>query len=325
MTPPATAGRPPATAPALRVVRAAPPRPPAPAVFDAGRPSSPPNATFAAESIDGTPLHVRVYEPAVAAGRTLLWVHGAFEHGGRYGHAARFFAARGWRVLVPDLRGHGKSGGVPMHARRFDEYPADLRAVLRAAGTDPGRTAALGNSMGGLAVARLLAGRGAAGDEPAPIAAGALCSPLLRIVTPVPWLTRAAGHAVKLACPTTRFAVPPNPDRPVDSDAAADPLRHDSVTAGWFFAVRRGVRDAWRQADRVAGPLTILQSERDRVVCPQAAGEWAATVASADISHRVLPGASHEVFREPDWRTHAADLHRWFDARVPPASARRAA
>ena len=327
MTAPAPAAAPAAAGPTLPIAAAG----------GGAFPPVPADGVFTATAANGVPLHVRVYEPAIAAGRTLLWVHGAFEHGDRYGHAVRFFADRGWRALVPDLRGHGRSGGIPMHARRFEEYAEDLRAVLAAAGCDPARTAALGNSMGGLAVARLLAGAGAAGGpgeagEPAPVAAAALCSPLLRIVTPVPWLTRAAGHAVKIVRPTTRFAVPRDPGLPGGAKGGpaaagepADPLRHDSVTAGWFFAVRRGVREAWRDAGRITTPLAVVQSELDRVVCPLAAGEWVGTVGSPDRSHRVLPGAAHEVFREPNWRTHAADLHRWLDARVPAARARRAA
>ena len=326
MDSPASADRS-AAAPPLRLAPAGGPA--------AGFPAPPPDAAFAASAPDGPPLHVRSYGPETPGSRTLLWVHGAFEHGGRYAHAARFFADRGWRVLVPDLRGHGESGGVPMHVRRFDEYAADLRAVLDAAGADPARTAAVGNSMGGLAVARLLAGAGAGasgGDAAAgteaerpPVAAAALCSPLLRIVTPVPLLTRAAGRAVTLVRPTTRFAVPPDPLAPPEPEYAADPLRHDSVTAAWFFAVRRGVRRAWAEAGRVAAPLAVVQSGADRVVCPDAGRAWLGTVASADRSFRALPGAAHEVFREPDWAAHAADLDRWLAARVPPAAARRAA
>ena len=274
----------------------------------------------------GVDLVVRSYGPPAgrATGRTLLLVHGAFEHGGRYDHAARFFARRGWRALVPDLRGHGVSGGPAMHVARFVQYAADLRRILAEHGADPATTAAVGNSMGGLAVCRLM--QGGDGGGPSPLAAAALCSPLLRIVTPVPPLTLAAGKVCRLVRPTARFAVPPDPEDPVAAARPHDPLRHEFVTAAWFFAVRRAVKAVWRDAPKMSAPLTVLQSGADRVVCPLAAAAWINRVGSADRGCEVLPGASHEVFREPDWERHAAKLDRWLSDRVPAAGrARRAA
>ena len=271
---------------------------------------------------------MRSFEPAPpgAADRTLLLVHGAFEHGALYEHAAREFARRGWRVLLPDLRGHGVSGGVPMHVRRFAEYVADLRLILDRFGAEPARTAAVGNSMGGLATARLIQNADRGG--PCPVAAAALCSPLLRIVTPVPVLTLIAGKACRLMRPQTRFAVPPDPDDPLAAARAADPLRRESVTASWFFAIRRAVKAVWKDAAAMDTPLHVMQSGDDRVVCPLAPGVWINRVGAADRSCEVLPGAGHEVFQERDWRRHAARIAGWLGERVPasePAAARRAA
>src|SRR5579859_5107066 len=48
----------------------------------------------------------------IGVGRTLLLIHGFFSTGSvnwlRYGHATRL-AAAGYRVVMPDLRGHGDS------------------------------------------------------------------------------------------------------------------------------------------------------------------------------------------------------------------------
>lgn len=277
---------------------------------------------------DGTELFLREYEPSVRHPdpRTLLLVHGAFEHGELYDHAGRFFAARGWRTLIPDLRGHGVSGGTVMHVRRFAEYVADLRSVLSYADADPARTAIVGNSMGGLATARLV--QNADGGGPSPAAAAALCSPLLRIVTPVPPLVLVAGKVCRLVRPRTRFAVPANPDDPIAAARPDDPLRHDSVTAAWFFAVRRAVKAVWKDAAKMSTPLHVMQSGADRVVCPVAPGRWINRVGSEERSCELLPGADHEVFQEADWRRHAERLSRWFDGHVPVrvrSTARRAA
>ncbi|QDT17105.1 alpha/beta fold hydrolase [Alienimonas californiensis] len=299
------------------------------AVGDAERSASP-RCVHQVVARDGVALHVREYPAVPAAGsglltapRTLLLVHGAFEHGELYDHAARYFAARGWRVLLPDLRGHGRSGGTAMHVRRFVEYVADLRGLLREFDADPARTALVGNSMGGLATARLIQNADRGG--PAPAAAAALCSPLLRIVTPVPIPKLLAGKVCRLLRPRTRFAAPRNAHDPVAAARPHDPLRRTAVTASWFFAVRRAVKAVWKDADRIATPLHVMQSGADRVVCPLAPGVWINEVGAADRSCEVLPGANHEVFQEPDWRRHAARLAEWFETRVPAAEGLAAA
>ncbi len=281
------------------------------------------------QAADRTPLLVREYAPAGRSRppRTILLVHGAFEHGERYDRAARFFAARGWRALVPDLRGHGLSGGPEMHVRRFAEYVSDLRGLLRHFEADPARTVAVGNSMGGLATARLL--QDADGGGPSPAAAAALCSPLLRIVTPVPRHALIAGKLCRLFRPQTRFTVPRDSSDPVVAARSFDPLRRTDVTASWFFAIRRAVKAVWKDADRITTPLHVMQSGADRVVCPLAPGVWINEVGSGERRCEVLPGASHEVFQEPDWQRHAARLADWFDSHVPAvatsSTARRAA
>ena len=45
------------------------------------------------------------------AGARVLISHGYAEHGGRYRHVAERLTAAGLSVVVPDHRGHGRSGG----------------------------------------------------------------------------------------------------------------------------------------------------------------------------------------------------------------------
>jgi len=63
----------------------------------------------------------------LGVGRPLVLIHGYFSTATvnwvRYGHAAKL-AARGYRVLMPDLRGHGDS--AKPHDAAF--YPADILA-----------------------------------------------------------------------------------------------------------------------------------------------------------------------------------------------------
>jgi len=116
---------------------------------------------------DGTKLAYR----ELGQGRPLVLIHGYFSNGFvnwvRYGHAAAI-ADRGFRVILPDLRGHGES------AKPHDPaaYPPDVLADdgfaliehLGLTGPAQGGYALGGYSLGGRTVIRMLA-RGAAPDR----------------------------------------------------------------------------------------------------------------------------------------------------------------
>ncbi|WP_327743448.1 alpha/beta hydrolase [Streptomyces europaeiscabiei] len=84
----------------------------------------------------------------------LLLVHGWGGDGREWSAHAEALADRFW-VIVPDLRGHGRSG-VPAEGNTPVEMADDLAALLRHLGTGPAIT--VGHSMGGQ-VANLLAVR----------------------------------------------------------------------------------------------------------------------------------------------------------------------
>jgi len=84
-------------------------------------------------------------------GRALVLCHGLAANGRQFLSDARFFAAHGFRVLVPDLRGHGHSRLTgPAEATEFSiaRMAADMVAMLDAEGLD--RAHWVGNSLGGI-------------------------------------------------------------------------------------------------------------------------------------------------------------------------------
>ncbi|MEH3106276.1 MAG: alpha/beta fold hydrolase [Sphingomonas fennica] len=108
---------------------------------------------------DGAALAYR----ELGEGTPLVLIHGLFSNGWtnwiRYGHAARL-AEAGFRVIMPDLRGHGDSAAPHDPAA----YPPDVLAddglaLVRHLSLD--RYALAGYSLGGRACVRMLA-RGAA-------------------------------------------------------------------------------------------------------------------------------------------------------------------
>jgi alpha-beta hydrolase superfamily lysophospholipase len=281
-------------------------------------------ATFGEEHVlrpDSVALLVRRYQPAPCpATRTLLLIHGLSEHGERYDHVARLYAERGWNVVVPDARGHGRSGGTATHIGRFRRYCDDLNAVLDAVAAVPERTAIVAHSMGALVAIRH------AQRFPQRAAALVLTSPLLRVSVRVPAGLFVLGRVLSFVAPRTRFQSRVDPaatTRNLDVLARrlADPLIHRSVTAGWFFAMRKALRNAWREAPALTRPILVLQAGQDQIVDPEAARQWLDSAGSQDKTFLCLPEHYHELFNEPDWAATAALVGDWLDARIAPSGA----
>lgn len=100
------------------------------------------------------------HEMGPADGRPVILIHGLFSNAHtnwiRYGHAAKL-AAKGRRVIMPDLRAHGQS------ARSHDkaDYPVDILAddnlgLVDQLGFAPGAYDLGGYSLGGRTTARML-------------------------------------------------------------------------------------------------------------------------------------------------------------------------
>lgn len=96
----------------------------------------------------------------IGEGRPVVLIHGLFSNGftnwQRYGHAQKL-AERGFRVIMPDLRGHGLSGAP--HAP--EAYPPDVLAedglaLVAHLGLEPGAYDLGGYSLGARTTARML-------------------------------------------------------------------------------------------------------------------------------------------------------------------------
>jgi pimeloyl-ACP methyl ester carboxylesterase len=102
----------------------------------------------------GVRLTVCVWGPA--DGPVVVCCHGWLDQGAAWEGVARSLVARGYRVLAPDHRGHGRSAWTPPGTTyHFMEYVADLDAVVH--DLQLGRIVLVGHSMGGT-IASMYAG-----------------------------------------------------------------------------------------------------------------------------------------------------------------------
>ncbi len=91
--------------------------------------------------------------------KTIVLCHGLAANGLQFVADAHFFAAQGFRVIVPDLRGHGRSKTPDKKLRRDEDFTieqmaADLVEVLDAERVEKAHW--VGNSLGGILALSLM-------------------------------------------------------------------------------------------------------------------------------------------------------------------------
>jgi pimeloyl-ACP methyl ester carboxylesterase len=102
-------------------------------------------------------MKLKVHEwGSPAAEKTALLIHGVMSSAGTWVRVAPLLVERGYRVIAPDLRGHGESSYADSYTS--DDFAADLVQSLPA-----GADVAIGHSLGGrsllLAVDELAPGK----------------------------------------------------------------------------------------------------------------------------------------------------------------------
>ena len=103
------------------------------------------------QSADGLSLHFRDYAGAGDRRPPVLCLHGLTRNARDFEDLAPHIAQQGWRVIVPEMRGRGRSAYATDSASyALPTYVADLDALLRQEGID--RFVAIGTSMGGLMI-----------------------------------------------------------------------------------------------------------------------------------------------------------------------------
>jgi pimeloyl-ACP methyl ester carboxylesterase len=106
-------------------------------------------------AVDGARIHYRAWGDPAAPG--LVLVHGGAAHSGWWDHVAPFFSGR-YRVVAPDISGHGDSGHRP--AYDLEQWAREVLAAARAGGIT-GAPVVVGHSMGGWVTAMLATRHGA--------------------------------------------------------------------------------------------------------------------------------------------------------------------
>ena len=250
---------------------------------------------FTTGSKDGTELFGRHW--AVDAPVAVLsLVHGFGEHCGRYDHMAAHLNANGIAVVALDLHGHGKTPGKRGVIRDYDDFRADLAALLKETKRLYPETPHIlyGHSMGGA----IVMDHGLVQQDGLPIIASA---PLIALTDTPPKALRVIAKVLGKLSPTGAMKQPIDGTKisnfPAEQEAyMADPLNHGTlgfrlaeamVSTGENIAVKA---NAWHR------PLLLLHSKADQLTSFDAS---AAFVRDArQVSFHPFETSQHEMHND---------------------------
>ena len=266
---------------------------------------------------DGWERFVRVWRPNAAPQAAVVIVHGICEHGGRYAQLAETFAGAGFAAHVPDLLGHGRSGGPRVHARRFEQFVDDVERTLADVRSEHPRLPLFlfGHSMGGAIAARLAATR------QQPLAGLILSAAAVRVHDHLYPLLRKLSALGSFLFPNVRLVRMGSRylsrDPAVVADFERDPLVfHGRFTVRIGAEVLRAARQVEKEAERLTTPLLILHGDQDVVVDVEGSRVLYSRCGAADKTLRIVPGAYHDLFHDPGWPDLAAETIAWMTGRA---------
>jgi alpha-beta hydrolase superfamily lysophospholipase len=255
--------------------------------------------------------HCRVWNPPNTAKGTIVLVHGLGEHSGRYLHVGDFFSSAGFRVIAPDLVGHGRRTEPAGLIRTYSELGADVVKLLTE--REPGPCFLFGHSLGGQLVLWLAAKQLVNCD-------GVIASaPWLRLSKPPGrWLLRAAG-LLNVLLPSFRFPTGLQPDNASRDrghlDSLADlELVHSFVRVRMYFEAEKAAAQLWANP-RFNVPVLLACGGEDVVTSSEASREFFAMIEAPRKDFLFYPEMRHELHNEVDRARALEDYLAWIGAR----------
>ena len=250
---------------------------------------------YSTKSADGTTLFGRHW-PVKDPKAVMTLVHGFGEHCGRYAPMATYLNSQSIAVVTLDFRGHGKSDGRRGVIKSYDDFRADLAALMtKTRALYPSAPHILyGHSMGG----GIVLDHGSQNLDDLPIIASA------PFIAPTASIPRALRIFVELMAKILPKGVMSQPiDRTKISNLAEeqalymdDPLNHGKL--GFRLAeamVKTGERLS-QDAKNWDRPLLLLHSKADQLTSFQASVDFAR--AAKQTAFHPFETHQHEMHNE---------------------------
>jgi N-formylmaleamate deformylase len=228
------------------------------------------------------------------SGPPLILLHGTGSRGVSWWPVVDELAAH-FRLIVPDLRGHGDSDKPPS-GYQLPDYAGDLAGLIDTLELD--RPLILGHSLGGVVTLVWAVFHPDRAErivlEDVPLRAGSRATPLID-----DWLALAS---MTVEDATAHFRRE-HPDW-TDEECRRRAVSITSTTPAVFTELRDSAAEFGEDADRITllagihSPILLLRGdpESGSMVVPDDAERLVATVPNARLAH--IPGGSHSLHRE---------------------------
>lgn len=267
-------------------------------------------------SFDGTRLHRRRWLPPGRPAGIVCFLHGAFEHSGRFNAVSDFLAGCGYQVESFDLRGHGKSEGEITPETPFVSLVRDIGVFIRKVREEHGgaKVFLLGQSLGGALAVIYASDEGAAGGLKGVI----LCAPACRLVFP-PLSILAMCALVKFL---PGFKIKELEAKLISRDPAVvleyenDPLvNRQGIPVRPLSEFMRLVRTCRPKFEQRDVPLLLFHGTADKIVDIRGSRELFCRSVSTDKRLEQLPGFYHDLLNDPGKELIFRQLSEWLAAR----------
>jgi lysophospholipase len=232
---------------------------------------------------------------------TIVIVHGAAEHHGRYKWLIEMWRLSGYHVIMGDLPGQGTTTRRKRgHIESFDEYINEVSDWVEAAKTFHLPIFLFGHSMGGLVVVRTLQ------EKRMPVKGVILSSPCLGLVTYPPKGIDLLSKVLNYVFPSMLFNSGLSVEMATRNEEVREMDKNDSlyvtkVSVRWYRELIHAMRLAYRNIEKFPDvPVLLMQGGDDKIVDKVVVKEWFDQLPISEKVYKEWNKLYHEIFNEPE-------------------------
>jgi lysophospholipase len=232
---------------------------------------------------------------------TIVIVHGAAEHHGRYKWLIEMWRSSGYHVVMGDLPGQGTTTRRKRgHIESFDEYINEVADWVEAAKAFHLPIFLLGHSLGGLVVIRTLQ------EKRLSVKGVILSSPCLGLVTypskPLDLLSKLLNYIMPSMLFDSGLSVEmATRNKEIHEMDKNDSLYVTKVSVRWYRELIHAIHLANRNIRKFPDiPLLLMQSGDDKIVDKVAVKEWFDQLPISEKVYKEWNKLYHEIFNEPE-------------------------